>query len=385
MKILYVTTISNTVNAFLIPHIKLLIDEGHQVDVAFNIKRDPSYNLIEFGCKIHNIEFQRSPFKIDNIKAYKQLKKLILNEGYDLIHTHTPLASFITRTVCKNMVDIKIIYTAHGFHFFKGAPLKNWFFYYPIEKLTARWTDVIITMNNEDFLAAQKFKMKMKDSVYMIHGVGIEVNSLSESNGNEREKLRKKYGLNTNEFVLFYAAELNYNKHQDLLIMAIKILKKEMSNIKLLLAGTGRLKKKYEDLIRKHNLQDNIELLGYRNDVPHLLKVADVVVASSRREGLPVNVLEAMAMGVPIIATKTRGHVDLICDKFNGYLVDKDNANDFAYAIKKLYNSKELRLKFIKNSYFKLKEYDQLNVLNELKYIYENILITSNDKKRNID
>src|SRR5690606_17805842 len=125
MKILIVTTISNTVNAFLIPHIKMLIEEGHEVHCAFNIVQEVNEELNNLGCKIHNIEFQRSPLRKENIKAYKKLKKLIQQEKYDLVHTHTPVASACVRLACKNFNNIKVIYTAHGFHFYKGAPIQN--------------------------------------------------------------------------------------------------------------------------------------------------------------------------------------------------------------------------------------------------------------------
>src|SRR5690554_6012945 len=134
MKILYVTTISNTVNAFLIPHIRYLIEQGHQVDVAFQINQKVNPEIEELGCKVFNIEFNRSPFNWKNIYAYKRLKRLIKREQYQIVHTHTPVASACVRLACRRMSEIKVIYTAHGFHFYNGAPLGNWIIYYPIEK-----------------------------------------------------------------------------------------------------------------------------------------------------------------------------------------------------------------------------------------------------------
>jgi glycosyltransferase involved in cell wall biosynthesis len=175
MKILYVTTISNTVNAFLIPHIELLIKQGHKVDVAFNIVRKVDPKLIKMGCTVYNIEFQRSPISSKNYTAYKKLKRIIKNGKYDIIHTHSPVASACVRIACKNMKNVKVIYTAHGFHFYKGAPLKNWILYYPIEKWLSRYTDCLITINKEDYNTAINKNFKASE-IKMVHGVGIDLN-----------------------------------------------------------------------------------------------------------------------------------------------------------------------------------------------------------------
>ena len=171
MKILYITTISNTMNAFLVPHIKALVESGHKVDVAFNIVGAVSQELIDLGCTVHEISFQRSPFSSENLNAYKDLKRIIKEYDYELVHTHTPIASFLTRMVCRNNSNIKVVYTAHGLHFFKGAPLKNWLVYYPAELFASRYTDTIITINQEDYKRGKKsFKSK---NVEYIHGVGL--------------------------------------------------------------------------------------------------------------------------------------------------------------------------------------------------------------------
>ncbi|NMR89581.1 glycosyltransferase, partial [Vibrio parahaemolyticus] len=145
------TTISNTTNAFLIPHIKMLIDKGHKVDVAFNIEQEVKPEINDMGCKIHQLPLQRSPLKVDNLRAYRMLKDIIISEEYDLVHTHTPVASAIVRLVCKNLNNVRVFYTAHGFHFYEGAPLKNWLLYYPIEKWLSKYTDCLITINEEDY------------------------------------------------------------------------------------------------------------------------------------------------------------------------------------------------------------------------------------------
>lgn len=190
MKILFVSTISNTINAFLIPHIQLLLKQGHKVDIACNVEQEISPLLINLGCKVHEIAFQRSPLNRDNFMAYQKIKRLVLSEEYELIHTHTPVASFLTRLACKDISKIKILYTAHGFHFYKGAPIINWLVYYPLEKLAARWTDGLITMNEEDFNIAKKLQLRNRTKVYKVNGVGINFENFQPVTLEEKRELR---------------------------------------------------------------------------------------------------------------------------------------------------------------------------------------------------
>jgi glycosyltransferase EpsD len=370
LKILYVTTISDTVNAFLIPHIKLLLEAGHQVDVAFNTVQKESEELIKLGCKIHSIDFQRLPIKIDNYKSFKKIKKLVLQEGYDLIHTHTPIAAFLTRLACRNIPNLKMLYTAHGFHFFKGAPIKNWLIFYPIEKIAAKWTDIIITINEEDYISAKKMRLRMVDSVYKVHGVGVNFNKFKPQTCEKKKDLRKQYGYSDEEFILICVAELNYNKHQDLLINAVSLLKNKIPNIKLLLVGEGSLKEKYKEDVKNLGLEKNINFLGYISDVPNLLMIADVLISASRREGLPVSVMEAMATGLPIVCSSVRGNSDLIENGKGGYLIDPENVEGFSDAIKRLLEDKYLCEQMGAYNIQMINYYDIVNVKQEIAKIY---------------
>lgn len=370
MKILYVSTVIGTVNGFLISHIQFLINQGHVVDIAANTTKKVSPDLIKLGCKVYNIEFQRSPLKKDNYIAYKKVKKLVLEEGYDLIHVHTPIASFLTRLACRNMPNLKILYTAHGFHFLKGAPMKNWLIYYPIEKLAARWTDGLITMNEEDYKIAQKFKVRDNGLTHKVHGVGVDLNKFESQTIEKKNQTRKEYGYKEDDFILFYAAELNYNKHQDLLIDVVNILKDKIPNIKLLLAGSGTLENEYKEQVKQLGVGNNIEFLGYRGDIPNLLMLSDIAVASSRREGLPVNVMEAMATGLPLVVTNVRGHRDLVDDGENGYVIGVNDIEGFVKSIEKLHKDNELRHKLGRRGLELVQKYSLESVLKEMKSIY---------------
>jgi glycosyltransferase EpsD len=342
--------------------------------VAFNIVHEVSPELINLGCKIHNIQFQRSPLKKDNYIAYRKIKELILKEGYELVHVHTPVASFLTRLACRNIPNLKVIYTSHGLRFYEGAPLKNWLLYYPLEKLAARWTDGIITINEEDYNSARKLKLAKSNSIHRVHGVGVDLTKFQPKTMDMKAKLRKKYNYSENEFILFYAAELNRNKHQDLLINVVNLLKSKIKNIRLLLAGNGNLKEQYEEQVKKLGLQYYVQFLGYRRDIPELLKISDVAVASSRREGLPVNVMEAMATGLPLVVTNCRGQRELICDGENGFIVGIDDTEGFANAVEELYKSRETRRKFGKRSNEFSKSYSLDKVMQEMEEVYSTYL-----------
>ncbi|QOY34909.1 glycosyltransferase family 4 protein [Anaerobacillus isosaccharinicus] len=371
MKILYVTTISNTINAFLIPHIKFLVEQGNEVGVACNIVVDLNPELKKLGCKIHDVKFQRNPLKQENLTAYRKIKKVVKEDGYELIHVHTPVASLLTRLACRSIDKVKVLYTAHGFHFFKGAPKKNWIFYHTLEKIAARWTDGLITMNEEDYYAAKKFNLRKKGTVFKVNGVGLDFDRFVPQTAEKKKLLRKEYGYQDDELLLIYVGELSYRKHQDHLIEAMGKLKGRLNNVKLLLVGDGDLLDEYTDMIRNFDLEKEVELLGYRKDVHNLMSLSDIAVSSSRQEGLPVNVMEAMATGLPLVVTNCRGNRDLVTDGVNGFVVGVDHPAATANAIFKLAHSEELRNQFsIKNREL-IQNYSLNHVIGEMKEIYQ--------------
>lgn len=369
MRILYVTTVSNTINGFLVPHIKLLIEKGNQVDVACNIVQEISPDLIKLGCKVYNIEFQRSPFKKANYKAYIKIRKLIASGEYQLVHTHTPVASFLTRLACRNIPNIKVLYTAHGFHFFKGAPLMNWLLYYPIEKWLSKYTDCLITINDEDYeLAVNKLKAR---SVKKVPGVGVDLNKFVPQTLEKKKELRKQYGYNDDDFILIYAAEINENKNQKFLIDAMKVLKDRIANIKIIFAGTGVLKEKYEKYVRDLGLDDNVIFIGYRKDLHKLIPMCDLGVSASIREGLGMNVIEYLACGLPVVASNNRGHKEIIKDGINGFLYEQGNFSQFVHFVEKMYYDSTLRQKISENARKTVEKFSVQNVLKNLNNIYE--------------
>lgn len=353
MKILYVTTISNTVNAFLIPHIKMLVEQGHHVDVAFNLQQKVDPSLLDLGCKVYNLQFQRSPLDKRNYFAYKKLKEIIKSGQYDMVHTHTPVASVCVRLACKNIQNVKVVYTAHGFHFFKGAPLKNWLIYYPIEYYLSKYTDVLITINNEDQQRAVRSFRAGK--VEYIPGVGLNTQKINMMDVNKLVK-RTELGISKDAIVILSVGELNTNKNHETVIRAIAKLNNP--NVQYVICGKGPLEAYLQSLIKQLGLKNQVKLLGYRRDIIEICKISDIFCFPSRREGLGMVALEAMATGLPIITSNIHGIVDYSIDGVTGYLCNSTDVDAFGEAIEKLVNNEDLRLEMGKSNISRVQKFN---------------------------
>lgn len=367
MRVLYVTTISLTMNSFFKPHIEMFVKEGHQVDIACNDKDLPLDSLYEeLECQFYTIDFSRSPLSSDNIKAYGQLKKVIENGNYDIVHCHTPNASVITRLVCRQFrkkTGLKVFYTAHGFHFYKGAPVLNWLIFYPVEKLCSRFTDKLITINKEDYeLAKNKFHAK---EVHYVPGVGIDLSKFENVQVDKNAK-RKEIGVPEDAFLLLSVGELNENKNHQVIIRALAKL--ENPSIHYAIAGVGEKKEYLLKLAEELVVSKQVHLLGYRKDIPELLTITNCFVFPSYREGLSVSLMEAMAEKNPCLVSQIRGNVDLI-DSMGGVLFNPHSVDDCFEALKKLLES-ECEL-FGKHNYQRIQVFSKESVLNIMNSIYE--------------
>ena len=263
--------------------------------------------------EVFTIDFPRSPFHFLNlIKSYRQTKRLLKSHHFDIIHTHTPVGSVITRLAARNARKngTKVIYTAHGFHFYQGAPLKNWLLWYPIEKHLAKDCDYLIAINNEDYsLANAKFRTKVK----MINGVGINTEKFSRKLSSDKKScLRKKLGISTDDFVIIFNGEFNPDKNHEMLLRGAASLLKEYPRIKILLPSKGALLEKTKVLAANLGIASQVFFLGYRNDINEILQVCDLYVSPSKREGLVVSVLEAIYSELPVILYDNRGHRQIL-------------------------------------------------------------------------
>lgn len=375
-KILYVTTVSRTINAFLIPHIEMLIENKYEVNCACYVDREIDKRLIKKGIKIYNIPFSRNPLSLDNLKAFNELIKIQEENQYDMIHVHTPIASIYGRLLKLKFKNLKTIYTAHGYHFFKNGPKMGWILYYPIEKLMAKLTDVTININKEDFEITKK-KLKPKKA-YLINGVGLNINEYSLLSEGERNKKRRVLGLEDDDFVVIMIAELNENKNQIQLVMAIELLKNKYQNIKCLIVGEGKKLEFLKEEVKKRNLEKNIVFLGFRKDVNELINASDIGVLCSYREGLPRNLMEIMANGKRIVATNIRGNRDVVCNDFIGALVEVNDYEATAKAVEKFYLTSANKNKILKE----VERYSISNILTELSFIYDSLQEGGNQNEK---
>ncbi len=339
-KAIYVASVFGHFKVFHIPFLRMLQEQGFEVWAAAKTTRKESREqLEEDGLKCIEIPFSRSPFGISSIKAYRLMKKLFRENHFDLVHVHTPAAAFIARAAARGTGQGKIVYTAHGFHFYKGAPFMNWLIYYTAEKIARKWTDVLITINKEDFENGRKLGYEEKRSLFLTHGVGVDIDryQLPEE---VRIATRKMLGIKEECVVFICIGELNKNKNQKWLLEAWKEIKD--GNRMLLFVGNGKLRNRLEAFARDNRIE-SVMFLGFRDDIPELLAASDVLVSVSKREGLPKNVMEAMAAGKPVIGTNVRGTRDLVKHDENGMLVDLGDSLQLTNALQILSKSKDLR------------------------------------------
>lgn len=364
MRILYVTTVSITMG-FFPAHFNMLLEEGHTVELACNFEKSLPQSCVDLNLKVHNISFSRSPFSKSNIEATKQLKNLIENGHYDIIHTHTPTASACVRLVCRKFRKngLKVFYTAHGFHFYKGAPLKNWLVYYPVEWICAHWTDTLITINQEDFERAKKH-MHAKNVVY-IPGVGINIEKFSNVSVNKAEFLLENspVSVSDEDMILLSVGELIKRKNHESVIKALAKMKDR--NWKYFICGEGALRNYLESLVQDIGLTDKVVFLGYRKDVAKWYEVSDLFVFPSFQEGLPVALMESIASKTVAICSNVRGNVELISEEFTFHPTDvSEILKKIEFALS---SPKDI---IVENNYNNLRKFDVLYVNELLKKTY---------------
>jgi len=320
------------IGQFNMNNIDILQKLGYEVHIGCNFedrsvwtkervtKFKDDVNNMNIIC--HQIDFARSPLGIGNdIKSFKQMDKLFKENNFEFVHCHTPVAGVISRLVA-HIHGVKTIYTAHGFHFYDGAPKKNWIIFYPIEKFFSRWTDILITITREDYKrASEKFHAK---EVKYVPGVGVDISKFSKINNN-REQLRKSLNVDDDELMLLSVGELNENKNHSSVIKALGELRDK--RIKYYIAGNGHLKEYLVMLAKERCIDNKIVLLGFRSDIPELMQAADIYILPSIREGLNVSLMEAMASGLPCLCGNIRGNIDLIEEKSGGYLFNANSIN----------------------------------------------------------
>lgn len=368
-KAVQLASVASMIDQFNIPNIQILQSLGYQVDVVANftnpgtITVERSENLkkrlAEMNVRVFDIAIPRTlnPGAISN--AYKQVKNLLEKEEYKLLHCHSPIGGVIARQAAKGLrkSGLEVIYTAHGFHFYNGAPLKNWLLFYPIEKHYSRYTDVLITINMEDYKRASA-KLKARRTVY-VPGVGVDTEKFSTKQSG-REKIRTELSLSDNRTMLLSVGELNENKNHISVIKALIAI----PNITYVIVGKGEKKDELEYTAAECGV--DLRLPGFRSDVADFYDAADVYILPSKREGLNVSLMEAMASGLPVVCGDIRGNRDLI-DGLGGLLFNPNNIRSIEESIIRILQDSDGKGAYNMN---KIKSFSIKAVEGKMKAIY---------------
>jgi glycosyltransferase EpsD len=339
-RILYVATSDIHINAFHVPYLDWLAEKGHVVDLAAEKRGDQEFKSVDRHIWL---PFPRSLGSTRHWKTYRALRALIEQGEYDLVHCHTPIPAALTRLAARRWRKGggKVLYTAHGFHFYSGGPLFNWLTYYPAEMLLSRLTDGIVTINNEDYGYTKRKSFWSKS--YLIPGIGVQDSKFGILTSDERAELRESLGYSTDDLLVLYIAEFIPRKNHQLLLSAFEEVVKSFEHAKLLLAGVGRDMEKIRAIVKRLGLEGRVEFLGFRKDVERFAAISDVGVSTSKHEGLGLGLLEQMMCGVPVVATQDKGHREFVETGINGYLIEQGEAKAFGDAIIRLLSDRERR------------------------------------------
>lgn len=376
-KALMLSSVASMIDQFNMENIKILKSLGYEVHVLANFSfgnttsdertKEFKEELENMGIKVYNVPIPRKITAIkEMISSYKKIKKVCSENNYDILHCHSPIGGVLVRFAFKDFRKKggKLIYTAHGFHFFKGAPIKNWIIFYPIEKFCSRYTDCLITINKEDYKRAKNFKAK---EVKYVPGIGVDTKKIKDIKKNR--KILNEFNIK-DEVVLVSVGELSNRKNHKVIL---KALEKVKGNFKYIICGQGAKKEELIKLSKELNLQEKVEFLGYRQDVKEILKASDIFCFPSKQEGLPVALMEAMASGLPVICSDIRGNKDLIENKKGGYLLKSYDMDEYSIKIQELIENKVLREEMGNFNLEKIKNFDRKKVNTIMEEIYNEL------------
>lgn len=363
-------TVQSHICQFHKPLVEVLHAHDCEVHVAARNNLAEKNGLkLDFVEKVFDVPFSRSPKSTDNLRAEKMLKRIISEEKYDIIHCNTPMGGIVTRLAAKHARKngTRVIYTAHGFHFYEGAPKKNWMVYYPIEKYFSKKNDMLITITHEDYYLAKK---KFHCQVEHIHGVGVDEKRYFPVDETEKCRLRREMGFGEDQKLLLCVGELLPNKNQKMAIHAMKKIVKQYPDAVLFIAGNGSENENLKNEIITCGLEQNVTMLGYCTHLQDYQHIVDVLVSCSYREGLPLNIVESMLSSNPVVASINRGHSELIKNGENGYLVSVDDVDEMADRVLEIFDDKDKAEKLGSKAYDYAKDYCFTSVKKELEEIY---------------
>ncbi len=363
-KVLFVATVlRGHILVFHLPYMKWFQQQGYEVHVCCRNDTPDPHPTVPYCDRLIELPFERSPLSRQNIDVYKRLKKLIEEEEYALIHCNTPVGGMLGRLCARGARKrgTRVIYTAHGFHFFTGAPLKSWLLFYPVERVLSRFTDLLITINGEDYRRAQRFHAK---ATALVSGVGVDL-ARFESPA-DRNETRAALGLGTDTPVVICVGEHTSRKNHEVVLGALA----KLPEAHALMCGVGRKEKELRALAQTLGIETRTHFLGFRQDVPDLLAASDVFVFPSLQEGLPVSQMEAMAAGLPCVVSNVRGNVDLVRQGEGGFVRKPDDVSGFAEDIARLLQDPLLREKMGARNRREVEKYSLNTVMAQMEGLY---------------
>ena len=377
-RVLVTASVASMVDLFFMENIRILCGQGWQVDVAANFyagnitnqKRVAQFRreLTRMGITVYDVPVPRKITDVRNIvRAYRVLKRICMQNKYGLLHTQSPIGGAVSRLAAKKSrkYGTKVIYTAHGFHFYKGAPFYQWLLFYPAERWLSRYTDFLLTINQEDFLRAKAFPA---GRVFYVPGIGVDLEAF-RFRSEMRDRMRKTFGFTEKEFVVLSVGQLSKRKNQETVIRAMALVKNQA--VRYVVVGLGEYRHRYRDLVRRLGLEKKVVLAGYRGDVRDVLQMADCFAFPSRQEGLPAALMEAMAAGVPAVCSRVRGNRDLIRDGIDGILLESDDVYGFAGAIERLAAHPQLADRYQASAGKRVAAFSKKRVCRQMERMYE--------------
>lgn len=351
-KVLFSATIVRHIVQFHIPYLKWFKQQGWETWVAANDDGFGDTTVIPYCDHFVNVDFSRSPYSMQTIAAYRQLRDLFERTRFDIVHTHTPVGGVLTRLAARNArkTRTRVIYTAHGFHFYKGSPLANWLLWYPVERFMSRFTDVLITINEEDFECAERFA---HCRVEYVPGVGVDLSKFAATKCCDAK--REEIGLAPGDFAMLSVGDLIPRKNQAVIVRALPLLP---SGVKLVICGEGPGRERLLSLASDLGVSDRVSLLGFRDDIADIMAACDCLVFPSLHEGLPVSVMEAMASGLPVVASSIRGiDPDLLSDQESGLILPEATPKAIASAVTKLMCDPGLRACLVEGAFTSVRRF----------------------------
>ncbi|OOM76338.1 putative glycosyltransferase EpsD [Clostridium puniceum] len=340
-KILFSASTLSHIENFHIPYLEQFKKQGYIIHI---MGKPNNKSAIPYVDKIIPISFEKNMFSIKNIIISFRISKVIKAENYDIINLHTALAAFFTRLgiILSFKKPKLVINTVHGYLFDRKSSFLKKTIMLLAEKFTKCVTNTIIVMNSEDYDIAAKHKF-YKDNLYKIDGMGIDLSSFQPTSLEDKIALRKEHSFKDDDFLLVYVAEFSKRKNQRFLISSVKrLISDGFTNIKLVLLGDGALLEELKNYVKELGISNNVVFTGYTKDTCTYYQLSDICVSSSRSEGLPFNIMEAMSVGLPIVASNVKGHSDLVVPNENGFLFQYNDIDEFCCYIKTIYEDKNL-------------------------------------------